>query len=102
MSGLKFTIYTCNTKNGNYVPSKYENSNYGFIDNKDLGIYIKAKVAIPAGKILDNLILFAEYRSTKDNLLSAPTCERGELISYVFDTQENLSYKVKSISLNYF
>ena len=100
MSGLKFTIYTCNTKNGNYVPSKYENSNYGFIDNKDLGIYIKAKVAIPAGKILDNLILFAEYRSTKDNLLSAPTCERGELISYVFDTQENLSYKVKSISLN--
>ena len=29
----------------------------------------------------------------------APTCERGNFISYVFDAQENLSYKVKSISL---
>ena len=47
-------------------------------------MYIKIRVAIPAGKILDNLILFAEYKSNKENTLMAPTCEQGELISYVF------------------
>ena len=99
MSGLKFAIYTSNTKDGVYSPNKYENSNYGCIDNKNVEMYIKIKVAIPAGKILDNLILFAEYRSNKENLLMAPTCERGNFISCVFDAQENLSYKVKSISL---
>lgn len=100
MTGLRFALYTSNTKDGTYSPNKYENSNYGYMDNKNLGMYIKVKIAIPAGKVLDNLILFAEYKSNKDNTLMAPTCERGELISYVFDTQENLSYKVKSISLN--
>ena len=100
MTGLKFSIYTSNTRDGVYNPSKYENANYGCIDNGYIEMYIKIRVAIPAGKILDNLILFAEYKSNKENTLMAPTCEQGELISYVFDTQEDLSYKVKSISLN--
>lgn len=99
MIDIRTLIYTCDEINGDYKLAGQSKNNYGFVYGYNLNKYIKIKLEIPKNKIVDNLLLFAEYRSTKENPLMAITKNTGYIISKVFDTQECLNYQIKSINI---
>ena len=100
MNGIKAYIYTCNEKDGNYLLYNQFDTNCNYVYGNNLSKYIKIKLEIPPSKVVDNLIVFAEYRSTNTNPLPIITQNSGYIISNIFDTQECLNYKIKSICIS--
>lgn len=100
MKDIKVTIVVSNTKDGIYTPCTFFNNNYGFVYGDYLGKYIKIKLEIPKNKVIDNFVLFAEYKSDGTNYPKALTPSSGELLSKVFDAQETSNYRTRSIKID--
>ena len=100
MKDIKVTIFVSNTRNGVYTPCTFFNNNYGFVYGDYLAKYIKIRLDIPKNKVVDNYVLFAEYKSDGTNYPKALTPSSGELLSKVFDTQETANYRTKSIKID--
>ena len=100
MSQFNIIVYTSNTYNDNYVPIGGFKNNKGYIDGKNLLQYVKFKIEIPAHKILKSLHVFAEYTSSKENVLKLPLHESGYIISKIYDLQESLDYRLKDLGID--
>jgi hypothetical protein len=100
MRDIKVTIFTSNTKDGIYSPCTFFNNNHGFVYGDYLSRYIKVRLDIPKDKVIDNLTLFAEYKSEGDNYPKALTPSSGEILSKVFDAQESANYRTKSMKID--
>lgn len=97
---IKTIIYTSNKKDGTYYPIAHINENYGYVDGNKIENYIKIKIEMAANKVVDNIHLFAEYISTAENPLKAPTRHNGYLISNVFDAQDLLRYRLVNFDIS--
>ena len=100
MTNIETTIYASNSKSGPFRNIMYFKNNIGYLYGDYLDKYIKIKLDIPADKIVNNLSVFVEYKSDKQNAPKLYMPNTGELITKVYDAQENLDYKVKSISID--
>lgn len=100
MKGMKIQILSSNTRNGVYIPINTFNDNYGYVYGDALLKYIKIKVIMPDNRYLNNLNIYAEYKSTEANAPKVLTPSVGELISKIYDTQFSADYKIRNINLD--
>lgn len=100
MKGFKTTILVSPTLNGDYLPASYHNDNIGFAYGDYLSKYVKLKIEMPRDKVINNIYVFAEYKSTKDHAPKAYTNPFGELISKVYDAQYSADYRIRSIKID--
>ena len=54
---------------------------------------------MPANKIIDNISVFAEYKSSKEDPLRLPLHESGYIESKIYDLQEILDYRLKDLGI---
>ena len=100
MRGFKIQILSSNTRHGAYMPINTFSDNYGYVYGDALLKYIKIKVTIPDNKYLNNLNIYAEYKSTEANAPKVITPSSGILVSKIYDTQNSTDYKIKDINIS--
>lgn len=99
MSDIKIYIYTSNERNGQYRLYTSLDNNFGFVYGDYLSRYIKVKLEVPKNKVITSFSVFAEYKSDKNNIIQAETCNTGYIVSNIFDTQECLKYKLNNVNI---
>ncbi len=100
MRGFKIQILSSNTRNGVYMPINTFSDNHGYVYGDALLKYIKIKVIIPDNKYLNNLNIYAEYKSTEANAPKVVTPSSGILLSKIYDTQNSTNYKIRDINIS--
>lgn len=100
MKDINVSMTSSNSANGPFAPVVNINENNGFVYGDYLSKYIKLKVDIPKNKYIDNISIYAEYKSNKEHAPKAITPNTGSLISKVYDIQDNLDIIIKSIKLD--
>ena len=100
MKGIRIYVYTSNERNGQYRLYTFLENNYGFVYGDYISRYIKIKLEIPRNKVVDNLTVYAEYKTDDKNIIRAETLNTGYLTSNIFDSQECLKYKVSNIDVD--
>jgi hypothetical protein len=100
MSGFNIIAYTSNTYNDNYIPIGNFTSNKGSIHGATLMQYVKFKIEIPPNKVLNNIDVFVEYKSSAENPLKLPLHESGYIESKIYDLQETLDYRLKDLGID--
>lgn len=99
MRGFKIQILSSNTREGVYMPINTFNDNYGYMYGDALLKYIKIKVTMPDNKFLNNLNIYAEYKSTEANAPKVLMPSSGELITKIYDAQYSTDYRIREISI---
>lgn len=99
MEGFKTTLLTASTENGDYIPVSYHNDNIGFAYGDYLSRYVKLKIEMPKNKVIDNIAIFSEYKSTENHAPKAYTDPFGELVSKVYDAHYSANFRVRDIRL---
>ena len=99
MRGFKIQILSSNTREGVYMPINTFNDNYGYVYGDALLKYIKIKVTMPDNKFLNNLNIYAEYKSTEANAPKVLVPSSGELITKIYDAQYSTDYRIREISI---
>ena len=99
LQDIKIYIYTSNERNGQYRLYTFLDNNYGFVYGDYISRYIKVKLEIPKNKVVNNLTVYAEYKSDDKNVIKAETLNTGYLTSNIFDSQECLRYKISNIDV---
>ena len=97
---IRVTMYSSATEEGVYNQVSTFSKYYGVLFGDALNKYIKLKIEISAGSYIDNIGIFAEYKSDGTNTLTAPTPSIGEIISPIFDAQERALYNLNSVNIN--
>lgn len=100
MRGFKMQILSSNTREGVYMPINTFNDNYGYVYGDALLKYIKIKVTMPDNKFLNNLNIYAEYKSTEANAPKVLMPSSGELITKIYDAQYSTDYRIREISIS--
>lgn len=100
MRGFKIHILSSNTREGVYMPINTFNDNYGYVYGDALLKYIKIKVTMPDNKFLNNLNIYAEYKSTEANAPKVLMPSSGELITKIYDAQYSTDYRIREISIS--
>lgn len=100
MRGFKIQVLSSNTRDGIYMPINTFNDNYGYVYGDALLKYIKIKVTMPDNKYLNNLNIYAEYKSTENNAPRVITQSSGVLVSKVYDAQYSADYKIRDINIS--
>lgn len=99
MRGFKIQILSSNTREGVYMPINTFNDNYGYVYGDALLKYIKIKITMPDNKFLNNLNIYAEYKSTEANAPKVLMPSSGELITKIYDAQYSTDYRIREISI---
>lgn len=99
MKDFKITILTSPTVEGDYVPVSYHTDNIGYSYGDYLAKYVKLYIEIPKNRVIDNITIFSEYKSTNENAPKAFTVSNGYLESIVYDAHYDAKYRVRSIKL---
>jgi hypothetical protein len=101
MTGFYTTILTSDKYNGQYITTISNTNknnfhlNQGFFEN-----YIKIQIKIPPLKHINKIEIYADYYAENDNPLSINVKQSGYILSKVYDLQEILDCRVKSLDLN--
>ena len=82
------------------MPINTFSDNHGYVYGDALLKYIKIKVIIPDNKYLNNLNIYAEYKSTEANAPKVVTPSSGILLSKIYDTQNSTNYKIRDINIS--
>ena len=82
------------------MPINTFNDNYGYVYGDSLLKYIKIKVTMPDNKYLNNLYIYAEYKSTESNAPKVITPSSGVLMSKIYDAQYSADYKIRDINIS--
>ena len=99
MQGFICDILTANNQNGPFDNAQIIYSNTGHVIGDNLSRYVKLKITVPANKIINNVAVFAEYRSTDTNLLPIKTSQSGYIESKIYDLQDIVDAKVKKLDI---
>ena len=100
LSGFNIIAYTSHTYDGSYTPIGSFKNNKGYIKGQNLMEYVKFKIEMPANKIINNIHVFAEYKSTAENALKLNIKESGYIISKVYDLQDTLNYRLSHLGID--
>lgn len=100
MEGFKVTILTSPTLDGDFVPVSYHDSNIGYSYGDYLAKYVKLHIDIPKNKVIDNISVMAEYKSTSEDAPKAFTVSNGYLESIIYDAQHSAKYRVRKIDID--
>lgn len=100
MTGFNTRILTSKTLTGNYRSITMSNENIGKADGKMLDDYIKLVVEMPGDKIINNISIYVEYKSTKEAAPREFKVSNGEFISEILDTHYTSNYIVQGISID--
>lgn len=100
MTGFKIDMYQMQTVNSAPMRCNLFNSSFSTINHsKDLIYpYIKLSVDMPIKKVIDNIEVYVEYKSTEDYAPSVSAYGSGTFISKVFDAKYSADYRLKEIS----
>jgi len=99
MQGFVCDVLTANNQNGPFENKQVIYSNTGHIVGEQLMRYVKLKINVPANKIINNVTVFVEYRSTEENLLPIKTGQSGYIESKIYDLQDIIDVKVKKLDI---
>ena len=101
MTGFHTTILTSNKYNGQYITTiSNTNKNNFHLNQGFFEDYIKIQIKIPPLKHINKIEIYADYYAENDNPLSINVKQSGYILSKVYDLQELLDCRVKSLDLN--
>jgi len=99
MKGFTIRILTSDTLLGDYRIVSTHKDDIGYVRGSNLSNYVKLKIDMPGGKIINDISIYLEYKSTKEAAPKATTANSGTFITGVLDTHYSAKYKVKGISI---
>lgn len=101
MSGFNAQLLQAQTSNGNYMTCKHKMSSSSSINySTDLMYpYIKLSVDIPKNKVIDNIEIYLEYKSTDQCSPTERIESNGQFVSKIFDSHYSSIYRLKSIEI---
>lgn len=101
MQGFTAQLYQASSRNGSYLPCRLqlrntENLNYSTDINQS---YIKLAIDIPSNKVIENVVIYIEHKSTDLSAPSEQIAINGEYITEVLDTHTTAYYKLKDLNI---
>lgn len=101
MQGFNAQLLQAQTSNGAYMPCKQKLNDSAAINyTKDLMYpYIKLSVDIQKNKVIDNIEIYIEYKSSDQFAPSERIGTNGQFLTKVFDSHYTSTYKLKSVEI---
>lgn len=101
MQGFNAQLLQAQVSNGTYMPCKQKLNNSSSINyTKDLMYpYIKLSVDIEKNKVIDNIEIYIEYKSSDKFAPSERVETNGQFLTKVFDSYYTSTYKLKSVEI---
>ena len=101
MQGFNAQLLQAQVSNGTYMPCKQKLNNSSSINyTKDLMYpYIKLSVDIEKNKVIDNIEIYIEYKSSDQFAPSERIETNGQFLTKVFDSHYTATYKLKSVEI---
>lgn len=102
MTGFTMTILTSDTYDGIYTNKSSTNNNTQIISDKmsTLNEYIKIKIEMPEHKMINNLSIFVEYKTTADKAPIGQISNSGTFISEIYDAHYDKNFILSNIKIN--
>lgn len=101
MTGITVSVLQSKTESGTYINCKHKYNNKSSINYVSDLIYpyIKLSVDIPKNKVISNIEIYVEYKSTDNEFPYEKSYSNGFYLTEVLDSNYSATYKVKSIDL---
>jgi hypothetical protein len=99
MSGFAVKILTSSSYSGPYRSAASFNDNIGVISGKYLLPYVKIMIDMPGGKMISNIEMFIEYKSTNEAAPVEISVANGVFVSKIFDSHYTACYKINNIEI---
>lgn len=97
LSGFKIIALTSDASNSGFnVVNSLENTNTLQVFRNKLSTYMKVRVEMPDGHVINNIEVFAEYAET-DAPLRITTNRSGDMITKVYDTGYMAKFKIRGL-----
>jgi hypothetical protein len=100
MTGFETKLMVSDRLNGSYNAIANFKDNVGYIGGVSLMAYVKLKISMPANKVIDNVVIYVEYKSTAEAAPAQVMIPNGVFLSRVLDSQYATNYKLKSIAID--
>lgn len=100
MKGFTVRVKGSNSLTGDYRTIATLKDNVGSVKGSLLMPYIKLVIEMPGGKIISDISLYIEYRSTADAAPAEVPVSSGKLLSEILDTHYTAKYKLKGIGID--
>lgn len=100
MKGFVTRIKTCDTLNGDYRTVSTFKGNIGAVVGGALQSYVKIYVEMPGDKIINDISVYIEYKSTTEASPKEVRVSSGTLTTEVLDTHYTSKYKLKGIGID--
>jgi hypothetical protein len=100
MSGFSTKILVSDSFNGPYRNASNHSDNIGAIKGNMLLPYVKIKIEMPGNKVINNLSLFIEYKSSEEAAPAEVAYKNGVVTSKVLDTYYNENYRLSNIYID--
>ena len=100
-SGFMMQILTCDTEDGHYTVAKeLKNTNVVSAGKSRLLTYVKVKITMPKGKVIDSVEIFAEYSQTKNSVLKSVPYKYGSMTTKIYDVGSVKNLRAKSVEIS--
>lgn len=101
MTGFKIQLSQAQTANGSFIPCKQKlNNNSSLNYTKDLIYsYIQLSVEMQQKKVIDNIEIYVEHKSTDRFAPTERIESNGQFITKILDARYSADYKLKSIEI---
>ena len=94
-------ILTCDTEDGHYTVAKeLKNTNVVSAGKSRLLTYVKVKITMPKGKVIDSVEIFAEYSQTKNSVLKSVPYKYGSMTTKIYDVGSVKNLRAKSVEIS--
>lgn len=99
MKGFITRIKMCDTYGGDYRTVSTHKDNIGSVRGDHLMPYIKFVIEMPAGKVINDISIYTEYKADKNVAPIEVPISTGSFTTEVLDTHYAAKYKVKGIEV---
>ncbi|MCY8890575.1 hypothetical protein P8918_13455 [Bacillus spizizenii] len=98
-SGFRIEVHTSDTSSGRYnLIAAEDNTNVLVVPQNRLSNYIRVKVDMPPGKVINNLEIYSEYIET-DSPLRIGNYQNGQLLTKIYDSGFGKHYAIKGFGV---
>ena len=100
MKGFKISVLTSNNINTSFNKISSHLDNIGCVDGEKLKSYIKLMIEIPSNKVINNIDLFIEYKSSEKAAPADLSVLSGSYTSKVLDAQYTERFQVTDFNFD--